>query len=102
VVGGVLIYFSPLKGALAVTLLIALVLLVQGLLQIALAVRVRAEAGWQWFAVSGVVALAASAALALKLPYTRTYEPGIVAGISLLMAGAAYVAIALTLRRAKP
>jgi uncharacterized membrane protein HdeD (DUF308 family) len=102
VVGGVLIYFSPLKGALAITLLIALVLLVQGLLQIALAVRVRNEDGWLWFAVSGVVALAASAALALKLPYTRTYEPGIVAGISLLVAGAAYIAIALTLRRARP
>jgi uncharacterized membrane protein HdeD (DUF308 family) len=101
VVGGVLIYFSPLKGALAVTLLIALVLLVQGVLQIALAIRVRHEDGWYWFAVSGVVALAASAALALKLPYTRAYEPGIVAGISLLVAGFAYAAIALTLRRAR-
>ena len=101
VVGGILIYFSPLKGALAITLLIALVLLVHGLLQIALAVKVRNEDGWHWFAVSGVVALAASAALALKLPYTRTYEPGIVAGISLLVAGAAYIAIALTLRRAR-
>jgi hypothetical protein len=30
------------------------------------------------------------------------YEPGIVAGISLLVAGVAYVAIALTLRRARP
>jgi len=102
VVGGVLIFFSPLKGALAVTLLIALVLLLQGVLQIALAVRVRNEDGWHWFAISGLVALAASAALALKLPYTRTYEPGIVAGISLLVAGGAYVAVALTLRRAKP
>jgi uncharacterized membrane protein HdeD (DUF308 family) len=102
VVGGILIYFSPLKGALAITLLIALVLLVQGLLQIALAVRVRNQDGWHWFAFSGVVALAASAALALKLPYTRAYEPGVVAGISLLVAGAAYIAIALTLRRARP
>jgi uncharacterized membrane protein HdeD (DUF308 family) len=101
VVGGILIYFSPLKGALAITLLIALVLLVQGLLQIALAVRIRSQEGWQWLAVSGVVALAASVALALKLPYTRSYEPGIVAGISLLVAGAAYMAIALTLRRAR-
>ena len=102
VVGGVLIFFSPLKGALAITLLIALVLLLEGVLQIALAFRVRNEDGWHWFVISGLVALAASAALALKLPYTRTYEPGIVAGISLLVAGAAHVAIALTLRRAKP
>jgi uncharacterized membrane protein HdeD (DUF308 family) len=102
VVGGILIYFNPLKGALAITLLIALIFLVQGIMQIALATRVRGQDGWQWFAVSGFVALAASAALALKLPYTSGFTPGTIAGISLLVAGGAYVAIALTMRRARP
>src|SRR4029453_3304693 len=51
VVGGILIYFNPLKGALAITLLIALVFLVQGILQIALAAVVRKQEGWHWFAV---------------------------------------------------
>jgi uncharacterized membrane protein HdeD (DUF308 family) len=102
VVGGILIFFSPLKGALAITLLIALVFFVQGILQIALAAAVRKQAGWYWFAISGLVALAASVALALKLPYTTAYEPGVVAGISLLVAGGAYAAIALTMRRARP
>jgi uncharacterized membrane protein HdeD (DUF308 family) len=101
VVGGILIYFYPLKGALAITLVIALVFLVQGLLQIGLAARVRRQAGWYWFAISGLVALVASASLALKLPYTRTFEPGVVAGISLLVAGGAYIAIAWTLRSAR-
>ncbi|MER8791782.1 HdeD family acid-resistance protein [Mesorhizobium sp. M0983] len=99
-VGGILIYFNPLKGALAITLVIALVFLVQGILQVALAVRVRKQAGWQWFGVSGLVALVASATLALKLPYTSIYTPGTIAGISLLVAGGAYIAIALTMRRA--
>jgi uncharacterized membrane protein HdeD (DUF308 family) len=100
-VGGILIYFNPLKGALAITLLIALVFLVQGILQIALAVRVREQDGWHWLGVSGLVALAASATLTLKLPYTRIYTPGTIAGISLLVAGGAYLAIALTMRRAR-
>ncbi|BCH24189.1 HdeD family acid-resistance protein [Mesorhizobium sp. L-8-3] len=102
VVGGILIFFNPLKGALAITLLIALVFLVQGILQIALAVVVRNQDGWHWFAISGLVALAASAALALKLPHTSIYTPGTIAGISLLVAGGAYVAIALTMRKARP
>ncbi|MFW8694235.1 MULTISPECIES: HdeD family acid-resistance protein [Mesorhizobium] len=101
-VGGILIYFNPFKGALAITLLIALVFLVQGILQVALALRVRDQDGWQWFAISGLVALAASATLALKLPFTSIYTPGTVAGISLLVAGGAYMAIALTMRRARP
>lgn len=103
VVGGILIYFNPLKGALAIALLIALVFFVQGILQIALAAVVRKQDGWHWFAVSGLVALAASAALALKLPRTTDlYEAGVIAGISLLVAGGAYIAIALTIRKARP
>jgi uncharacterized membrane protein HdeD (DUF308 family) len=102
VVGGVLIYFNPLKGALTITLLIALVFFVQGILQIALAVSVRKQEGWHWFAASGLVSVVASAALALKLRYTLAYTPGAIAGISLLVAGVAYVVIALTMRRAGP
>ncbi|HWK63519.1 MAG TPA: HdeD family acid-resistance protein [Rhizobiaceae bacterium] len=100
-VGGILIYFYPLKGALAITLLIAVVFFAQGILQIVLAIRVREQAGWRWLFVSGLVALAASAALALKLPYTRIYTPGTIAGISLLVAGMAYIAVALTMRRTR-
>jgi uncharacterized membrane protein HdeD (DUF308 family) len=101
VVGGVLIYFNPLKGAFAVALLIALVFLVQGLGQIALAFKVRPQVGWHWLLMSGVVALLASAALTLKLPYTRFYTPGTIAGIALLVAGCAYVAIAIAVRKAR-
>ncbi|MGX5732925.1 HdeD family acid-resistance protein [Bosea thiooxidans] len=101
-VGGILIYFNPLKGALAITLLIALVLLLQGLLQVALAARLRKQEGRYWFGIAGVVALVAAATLALKLPFTSTFTPGAVAGVSLLVAGGAYIAVALTMRRARP
>jgi uncharacterized membrane protein HdeD (DUF308 family) len=100
-VGGVLIYFNPLKGAFAITLLIALVFLVQGLGQTALAFKVRPQPGWRWLLVSGLIALLASATLTLKLPYTRFYTPGTIAGIALLLAGCAYVAIATAVRKAR-
>jgi uncharacterized membrane protein HdeD (DUF308 family) len=102
VVGGILIYLDPFKGALAITLLIALVFLVHGILQIALAIRVREQPGWGWFAVSGFVALIAAGLLTLKLPFTNIYTPGTIAGISLLVAGGAYIAIALSMQRARP
>jgi uncharacterized membrane protein HdeD (DUF308 family) len=101
VVGGILIYFNPLKGAFAVALLIALVFLVQGLGQVALAFKVRPQTGWRWLLISGLVALLASAALTLKLPYTRFYTPGTIAGIALLIGGCAYVAIAIAVRKAR-
>lgn len=98
-VGGVLIYLNPLKGALGITLLIALVCVVQGISQIMLALRVRQQEGWYWFAVAGLIALLASASLVFKLPLTTGFEPGTIAGIALLVAGIAYIAIALTVRR---
>lgn len=100
-VGGILIYFNPLKGALAITLLIALVFLVQGILQIGLAIRLWRQDGWRWLLVSGLVAVAAAVSLAMKIPLARIYAPEVVGGVALFVAGLAYVAVALTLRRAR-
>jgi uncharacterized membrane protein HdeD (DUF308 family) len=99
VVGGVLIYVSPFKRAAAITLLVAIVFIVQGIAQIGLAFKVRPQPGWRWLFIAGVAALCASIALAMKFPYTRYYTPSTITGISLLLAGCAYVVIAFALRK---
>lgn len=93
VICGVLIYLNPLKGAIAITVLIAIVFVLVGISQIGLALRVRPQQGWQWLVISGLIALLASAALTLKIPYTRFYTPGTIAGISILFAGLASVGV---------
>ena len=50
--------------------------------------------------VSGCIALLASLLLIMKLPYSHSFTPATVAGVSLLFAGWAYIAIALTSRKA--
>ena len=99
VVGGILIYFNPMKRAIAITLLVALVLIAQGVTQIALALKLRTQPGWHWLLISGLIALSSSMILVLKFRYTRVYDPSTIAGISLLFAGCAYVAIALAIRK---
>ncbi|MNE52300.1 acid-resistance membrane protein [compost metagenome] len=99
-VGGVMIYLNPLKGALAITLLIAIVVFVHGFLQIAMSMKIRPEGGWWWFTLSGLIALTASAALVLKWPLTRDLPSGSIAGIALLIAGIAYLGSALSTRNA--
>jgi len=100
-VGGILIYFNPVKGALAIALLIGLVLFIQGIGQCAVAFKVKPEVGWRWLLVSGLVSLLASAAVTVKLPYVRFYAPGTIAGIALLIAGCAYVIIAFAIRESR-
>jgi uncharacterized membrane protein HdeD (DUF308 family) len=99
VVGGVLIYVSPFKRAIAITLLIAIVFVVQGITQIVLALKVKPQPGWRWLLIAGVAALCASVALAMKFPFTRYYTPATIGGISLLLAGCAYVVIAFAIRK---
>lgn len=98
--GGLLVYLNPMKGALAITLVIALVLLAEGLAQFALAVRMRAHRGSGWMFLSSIVTIIAGFALAMRLPGNGAYTPGALVGISLLFAGWAYIAIALAARRA--
>ena len=96
VVGGALIYLNPVAGAVAITILIAIVFLAQGFAQIAFALKVRPRNGWGWLLAAGIIALFASAALLSHFPFSGDHEPGVITGISLLLAGCCYVAIALT------
>jgi uncharacterized membrane protein HdeD (DUF308 family) len=99
-VGGALIYMDPFAGVVALTLLIAIIFALHGVTQIAFALRLRGQSGWHWFLVSGCIALIASGLLVAKLPYSHSFTPATVAGVSLLFAGCAYVAIALAARKA--
>jgi uncharacterized membrane protein HdeD (DUF308 family) len=99
-VGGALIYMDPFAGVVAITLLIAVIFAVHGLTQIVFAIRVRRQSGWHWFLVSGCIALVVSVLLVMKLPYSHSFTPATIAGVSLLCAGGAYVAMALASRKA--
>lgn len=87
VVGGVLIYLNPFAGAVAITILIAIVFLIQSFAQITFALKVRPRNGWGWLLAAGMITLFASAALLSHFPFSGHHEPGVVTGISLLLAG---------------
>jgi len=99
-IGGVLIYMDPFAGVVALALLIAIIFAVHGVTQIGFAWKVRGQSGWHWFLISGGIALIVSVVLVMKLPYSHSFTPATVAGISLLFAGWAYVAMALASRKA--
>jgi uncharacterized membrane protein HdeD (DUF308 family) len=101
-VGGTLIYLNPFAGVIAITILIAIIFAVHGATQVAFAVRVRRQPGWHWFLLSGCIALVVSLLLILKLPYSHSFTPATIAGVSLMFAGWAYIAMALASRKAGP
>ena len=100
-VGGIFIVINPLKGAAAVTLLVAIVLLALGVSQIGLALKIRPQSGWPWLVGAGLVSLLLGVALIARFPFSLTENPGVMAGISLVGGGVAHAMIGLSQRIAR-
>lgn len=98
-IGGILLELDVLAGVVAIAGVLALVFLLEGLMQIALAVRVHPLDGWAWLLGSGLVALVASVGFLFKVRLVALYTPEVMAGIALIAAGIAYAAIGIASRR---
>jgi uncharacterized membrane protein HdeD (DUF308 family) len=97
-VGGIFIVINPLKGAAAVTLLVAIVVIALGVSHIGLALKIRPQSGWAWLVGAGLVSLLLGVALIARFPFSLTDNPGVMAGISLLAGGIAYAMIGFSQR----
>jgi uncharacterized membrane protein HdeD (DUF308 family) len=102
VVGGIFIMLSPLKGAAAITLILAIVIGGLGLTQAGLALRLRPAAGWGWLMLASFASLLIAVVLVLRFPFSVTEYPGVMAGISLIFGGLAYVMLGLARRKSMP
>lgn len=98
IAGGILAIY-PLTGLIALTLFLAILFVVQGVLQIALSLQLRPVAGWGWVLFSGIVAVAIGILLGLELPSSAGWALGLLAGINMIVSGTGYIALALTAKR---
>lgn len=100
VFAGAYLAFFPFTGIITLTLLLAALFLAEGILQVVMAWRVRPHEGWGWIAISGIVAIAAGAMIALGLPGSAGWAIGLLAGINLLSTGVSFIVLALAGKRA--
>ena len=94
-IGCAVFVFRPISGALLITIWLAWVVLFTGAGEVALAFRIRPQKGWGWLLFSGLVALFCGMWLLLRIPISGFFVPGILLGITLLMEGFAFIALAL-------
>src|SRR5215813_9328376 len=100
-VGGIFIVINPLKGAAAVTLLVAIVVIALGVSQIGLALKIRPQSGWAWLVSAGLVSLLLGFAFFVLIASSVTENPGVMAGISLVGGGVAHAMIGFSQRIAR-
>jgi uncharacterized membrane protein HdeD (DUF308 family) len=99
---GVLLLWHPIEGAVSLTLVLVAFFIVEGIFQIAAAIRHRHAfpQSWGWPVMSGVADLALAAIIVLGWPATATWALGLMVGVNLLTSGLAIAMVALATRKA--
>jgi len=94
---GFLLVTKPIQGAEALTLMLAVVLLVNGVARIGFAATVRFH-HWGWAAASGLLSVLLGVMIWQELPASGVWVIGLFVGIDLMMTGWTWVALALALK----
>jgi uncharacterized membrane protein HdeD (DUF308 family) len=97
VVGGLLLY-RPLAGAQALTLFLAAFLLVEGIVRIAMALRLRPAQGWGWLLFDGILAVILALLIWAQWPSSALWVLGLLVGINFLFTGWGLIMIAIAVR----
>jgi uncharacterized membrane protein HdeD (DUF308 family) len=95
---GVLLLVNPVAGALALTVVLAVFLIVEGIFKIIMALRVRDHRGWGWLLASGILSAILGVLIWAQWPASGLWVIGLLVGIQLLFTGWALVMLALAAR----
>jgi uncharacterized membrane protein HdeD (DUF308 family) len=101
VLGGAYLAFLPVAGIVTLTVLVAALLLADGILEIVMAFRLRPHTGWGWILASGVAALVAGILIAAQLPSSATWVIGVLVGLKMIITGWSFIVLAFGSHRAE-
>lgn len=93
-VGGWLAFF-PLAGILALTVLLAAMFILEGVLECGMALRTRPHEGWVWMLIAGIIAILVGVLIAAELPSSAVWAIGLLVGINMISTGWAFVFLSL-------
>lgn len=100
VAAGAYLAFFPLTGIITLTILLAALFIVEGYLELMMALRLQPDAGWFWVLLSGILAIGTGILIGLGLPDLSTWVLGLLTGINLLASGLSFIFLALSGRGA--
>lgn len=96
---GISLVANPLAGMVSLTLLVAVLFLVTGVIKIAYSFSLRPISGWGWVLASGIVSLVLAVMILTDIPWSVANVLGILLGIELLSNGVLFLLVALGLRK---
>jgi uncharacterized membrane protein HdeD (DUF308 family) len=100
IVAGFVTFENPLLAAALLTLMLACTLIVSGIMRIILGFSMKRGMPWIWVVLSGVVTLLLGLVILNHWPVSSLYILGLLLGIDLVFAGASWIGMGLSLRKA--
>lgn len=95
IAAGIIMITNPLLGAVWMTMVIAAVLIVVGILRIVMGLQLRPLKGWGWTVAAGVATIVLGAMIFAQWPASGLWVIGLFIAIELIMQGWAMIAIAM-------
>jgi len=96
---GVYLLLHPVLGVASLTLLLACLFLIEGVLDIILFFRMRSVQGSGWVLLDGIVTLLLGGLIYLHWPSSSAWVIGTLVGISMIISGVTRVMISFAVRR---
>jgi uncharacterized membrane protein HdeD (DUF308 family) len=92
--------FNPVAGLASLTLLLAVYLFVEGVLELVLSFRLRPMPGSNWLLLDGIITLILAILIWRSWPSSTEWVIGTLVGISMLFSGIARLSVSLAARHA--
>lgn len=96
---GIFAFINPILASAALTLLLAVTLIVAGVLRIWVGRRLKSSSGWGWILFGGIVTVLAGVVVALGWPVNSLWILGLFLAIDLFFQGWTLVAFGLAVKK---
>lgn len=97
-IAGFFAFYNPVLTSVALTLVLAVSLIMAGILRIWTGFAARPRSGWGWLVAAGVLSLIVGIIIAARWPADTVYLIGLILAVELIFEGWSFVAVALALK----
>ncbi len=102
IAAGALALYDPVAASLSLTLFIAAMLLVVGVLRVVMALQMRPVRGWGWVLAGGIMSLLLGLAIVVQWPISGLLAIGLFVALELIIDGWSCIWFALAARASTP
>jgi uncharacterized membrane protein HdeD (DUF308 family) len=97
--GGYLV-MHPVLGVTSLTLVLASLFLIEGVLNIVLFFKMRSVGGSTWVLIDGIITLLLGLMIYMQWPSSSAWAIGTLVGVSMMISGVTRISLSLALRKA--